>query len=270
MSNALLRILTALVGAPLVVGLLYLGGPPFVLLVVAMTLAMQYEMVALLQGAGLSAHRWPTLTLGALVVVVPIVPEVEPVLALGLVVLALYSLFDARPVAHLLGGTLLSLAYPALCMAALVAVRLAPSPVLDDLELFLLTLSLFLFVWATDTCAYYVGKSIGRRPLAPSISPKKTLEGSLGGLVGALIVGVGVKVWALPTLDWGHLLALAALCSIGGQLGDLLESRFKRQAGVKDSGRLLPGHGGVLDRFDGLLIAAPLAYLYLRYVAQVL
>jgi phosphatidate cytidylyltransferase len=119
--------------------------------------------------------------------------------------------------------------------------------------------------WAADTAAYAVGKTLGRHKLCPSISPGKTVEGAVGGLIGAMLLTFLLGQWlGLPT---GHALALGALLGVAGQLGDLAESKLKRWAGVKDSGSILPGHGGVLDRFDSLLVNAPLAYYYLRFIA---
>ena len=122
-----------------------------------------------------------------------------------------------------------------------------------------MTIALLVVVWSADTFAYLAGRRFGKRKLAPSISPGKTIEGLVGGLVGAGLVALLAAIYALDlspaqTLVWLLASLLAALFSV---VGDLFESRLKRRAGVKDSGGLLPGHGGVLDRIDGLLAAAP-------------
>ena len=117
-------------------------------------------------------------------------------------------------------------------------------------------------VWATDTFAYFVGKTWGRHPLCPTLSPGKTVEGSIGGLVGALTVGVLFGTWVHLPVQHGF--AVGAIAGVVGQVGDLFESALKREIGIKDFGRLMPGHGGMLDRADSLLFAIPLAYLYLR------
>ncbi len=125
-------------------------------------------------------------------------------------------------------------------------------------------LGIFLLVWSNDVFAYFVGKRFGKTPLASKISPKKTVEGFMGGLVGSIVFAI-VLMLALP--EWGkHWLVLGAIIGIVGPMGDLLESVLKRKAGLKDSGRILPGHGGVLDRFDAFLLATPFVFLYLLWV----
>jgi len=129
--------------------------------------------------------------------------------------------------------------------------------------LVLFTLAL---VWAGDTAAYFVGKSIGRVKMSPALSPKKTWEGAAGNLLGSLIVGYcfarGLRLGPVP---W---LVTAALANVAGQVGDLVESAYKRGAGVKDSGALLPGHGGMLDRIDSLILAAPVVWLAAGWLLQ--
>jgi phosphatidate cytidylyltransferase len=118
--------------------------------------------------------------------------------------------------------------------------------------------------WAADTTAYFVGRAIGKHPLAPHISPKKTWEGSVGGMLGSLLVAYAFHGWL--SIPIPHLLAMATLGNIAGQMGDLLESAYKRSAGVKDSGAMLPGHGGVLDRIDALILCIPVIWYYLVLV----
>jgi len=115
--------------------------------------------------------------------------------------------------------------------------------------------------WATDTTAYFVGRALGKRRIAPILSPKKTLEGALGGLAGS-ISAAWLFSLIYPFLSPVKILVLGFLLGIAAEVGDLLESAFKRQVGVKDSSSLIPGHGGVLDRFDSALFTAPLAYYY--------
>ena len=127
---------------------------------------------------------------------------------------------------------------------------------------------IFILVWVNDTFAYIVGRLIGRTKLFPTVSPKKTIEGSFGGLFFSLIAAYFISKYVniLSGKDW---MILALVIVIMGSLGDLLESKFKRIAGVKDSGAILPGHGGILDRLDSLVYAAPFAYLTLNLIKYV-
>jgi len=129
------------------------------------------------------------------------------------------------------------------------------------------------FIWlvvvvaTSDSAQYFAGTLWGRRPLAPVVSPKKTVEGAIGGFVVAPIAGILLGFWALPALSPVATGALAFGLALFGLAGDLFESLLKRSAGAKDSSTLIPGHGGVLDRIDAYLFAAPVFYLFLRYIA---
>ena len=119
-----------------------------------------------------------------------------------------------------------------------------------------LFIGFMIILWTNDTGAYLVGRAFGRTKLLPRVSPKKTVEGFAGGLLLAILAG-GVLAWAWPELTMLQWVVSAAVVAVTSTIGDLLESSFKRQAGVKDSGKVLPGHGGILDRFDGFLLALP-------------
>lgn len=122
-----------------------------------------------------------------------------------------------------------------------------------------LTILLFACTIVSDTFAYFVGRAIGRHQMAPHISPKKTIEGAIGGLVGAVVAALIVRIYS-PWLPTRAAIVLGLVIGMVGQWGDLFESAFKRDFRVKDSGRLLPGHGGILDRFDSVLLAGFVAY----------
>jgi len=124
----------------------------------------------------------------------------------------------------------------------------------------MLITGIFLIIWMNDSFAYLIGKQFGKNKLYPSVSPKKTVEGAIGGLVFGLLAAVLIAQID-PLLSLYQWLLLATVVVITGNLGDLLESKFKRVAGVKDSGAILPGHGGMLDRLDSLIFAAPFVYL---------
>jgi phosphatidate cytidylyltransferase len=121
--------------------------------------------------------------------------------------------------------------------------------------------SLFM-IWATDSGAYFIGKATGKTKLWPEISPNKTVEGSIGGVVSALLVAVLFAIFSEINATIFTLMAITVVLSIFGQIGDLVQSAFKRHFNVKDSGNILPGHGGILDRFDSLLFVLPLLHLF--------
>jgi len=118
--------------------------------------------------------------------------------------------------------------------------------------------------WAGDIGAFYIGSRFGQLPLAPRISPKKTVEGVLGGITAAMVVAIAGSPWIWPRFWWAHAAVAGLLLAIVGMLGDLCESAVKRGAGVKDSGDLIPGHGGVLDRLDSVIAACPVLYALVR------
>lgn len=129
-------------------------------------------------------------------------------------------------------------------------------------------LGAFLLIWTNDSFAYLVGKNFGKQKLFEKISPKKTVEGFLGGLFFASLASYFIAKFT-NTLNFTHWLILSIIISVFGTLGDLIESKFKRQAGVKDSGIIMPGHGGLLDRLDSIIFAAPFIYLFLRMLRYV-
>ena len=121
-----------------------------------------------------------------------------------------------------------------------------------------------LATWTTDTAAYFTGLNLGQHQLAPQVSPNKTIEGALGGIVGSILMTAGLS--NLLMYDWWHGIWLGAIIGIVAQLGDLCESAFKRDAEIKDAGDLIPGHGGMLDRIDSLLFTLPVVYYYLEFI----
>lgn len=132
----------------------------------------------------------------------------------------------------------------------------------------ILIMGIFILIWVNDSFAYLVGRKLGRTKLFPSVSPKKTIEGAAGGLVFALIAAYIISIFEnnLSILQW---LILATVIVVTGNLGDLIESKFKRKAKIKDSGAILPGHGGIWDRLDSLVFAAPFAFLTLIIFSHV-
>jgi phosphatidate cytidylyltransferase len=187
-----------------------------------------------------------------------------PTLLATLVCTISVPLFSRSPLEQSLrtgAMTLFGMLYLGLTLGMLSMTRLLPQG--EWLIFFLL-----LVTWASDTGAYYVGTLYGRHLLAPTISPKKTVEGLVGGLIGAIIVAYAARWWFLPELSGLDCLVLGTLLTITGLWGDLTESAMKRSARMKDSGGILPGHGGMLDRLDSLLFTAPVFYYYVTIASQ--
>lgn len=163
-----------------------------------------------------------------------------------------------------LGNSLIGQLYIAVPLALTIRLTLVVDPFSSMTQYNgLLLLAIFIFIWVNDTGAYLVGSRWGKRRLAPSISPKKSVEGSIGGLLLVLLSAVVLRLLLFPELSWLRILLIATVVAVFGTIGDLFESSLKRQAGVKDSGKLIPGHGGILDRIDSLLLAVPAVYLLL-------
>jgi phosphatidate cytidylyltransferase len=188
-------------------------------------------------------------------------PHVDAVLIAGFVALSALTLTTWRGERDAIGrasAAVFPMLYLGLPIGTMVVVR-----ALHGREVLFL---LMLTVMVSDTAQYYSGRAFGRRPLAPAISPKKTIEGALGGFIIATAFFVTAGTWWLPSVPLPLRIGLGLTLVALGITGDLFESMLKRSAGVKDSSALIPGHGGVLDRIDALLFAAPVYYIVLRYV----
>jgi phosphatidate cytidylyltransferase len=278
------RVATAAVLIPFVVGLVLFGSTVWVALALALIVALaMLEYFSLGEAIGHRAYRVWTVTCGLLLVYAQWVVTLQAsyplgwgltlhrliarfatglgttqdvffLFVLGVAGLTLWTkrpLVEALPAAGISSSALLLVAYP-----LSFAVRLhgwgKEGP---RLLLFALVIT-----WAGDTVAYFVGRAIGKHPFAPHLSPKKTWEGAAASFAGSLLVGLAFSRWLSVPLP--HLLVMAGVGNVAGQAGDLLESAYKRSAGVKDSGALLPGHGGILDRIDALILAIPAVWYY--------
>jgi phosphatidate cytidylyltransferase len=210
--------------------------------------------------------RAPAAVVGAAIVVAPSVWDLRalpPLLTLAAVVFGLLVLVRRdrlEDAGRQFGVALSGVLYVPVLMSVLPLLKRA-----GEAEWLTVTLCMAFF---SDTVAYFVGRAIGRHRLYPAVSPGKTWEGGFGGIAGSCLATVGVgSMWLLPGLPVAHAIGLGIVASVCGQTGDLVESMLKRTFGVKDSGKLLPGHGGMLDRIDALLFVAPVAYYYVELVA---
>jgi phosphatidate cytidylyltransferase len=262
---ALKRELAAAVAIPIVLAILFLAPPvAFSLLVAAVALAAEWEFFRIAEKTGHPAAKTVGMAGGAALLVGwplfwrtsgPFGESSGPWILVALLAIVLLAtvapLFSRVPIEAAMGSAsstvfgIVSIALPATAMSYLRV--FSPRSVL----------LLFLIVWGCDSAAYYTGRSLGRHKLAPVVSPNKTWEGTIGGFVGATAIGAVGGAVLLPELGPWRGAAAGALASSAGQVGDLVESLWKRGAGMKDSGVFLPGHGGFYDRVDSLLYAGP-------------
>lgn len=249
-----IRIASAAVLAPLALACIWLGGTAFACLLLLITVALAYEWLALCRcGSSMTA----ILSLGTL-------PLAVACMAFGLPVAALLFLALGFLAALVTAGKTLACGVPYFGLAAVALVWLRQAPEVGRENVIVL----LLLVWASDIGAYLVGRAVGGPKLAPAISPGKTMSGAAGGLAAAVLIGAAMA-WGAGSLGSPvRAMVLAGLTGCVAQAGDLFESWLKRRFGVKDSGRLIPGHGGVLDRLDAVLSAAPFAALLALLVGR--
>jgi len=291
--NLLKRVLTAVVLIPIVLLLVLRAPVPVLALVTALVaLLATQELLKLAETYGIQPFRWPTyIFVGLFFLYMAIMPPSKPLLDTAIFIYTIGFAAAIAPFFFLIVGmrrvdlgtafpaaaaSVFGLVYITLPLAFLVQIRQQWSGAF-------MLLYLLLVVWAGDIFAYFVGRSLGRHLMCSRISPKKTWEGALASFVASVGVGVLLYTYALPISSallsvqlmerrdgyfalqspplWTTLLLSAAI-NIAAQLGDLGESLIKRGAGAKDSGAILPGHGGMLDRIDALLFAAPVLWYY--------
>jgi phosphatidate cytidylyltransferase len=272
------RLVTAIVLGPLFLAAVAIGGVVFLLAVLALVGLGAWEFYRLAAAKRPRPRTVPGIGLALLFpllfFVAPASPLTVPgVLALGVVGVALAQLLDRRSDEALgsVAVTVYGAAYVGLLFGHFVLIReigrVVPGmPYWWGAVLVGLTVVL---AWMNDSAAFVIGRRWGRRKLIPRVSPGKTVEGAVGALVLTMAVAVGIVLAAgsrMPLLAPADALAIGALVGVAGPVGDLVESAFKRDAGVKDASDLIPGHGGVLDRFDSLMAVAPAVWYYLRIV----
>ena len=257
------RSLTAVVGIPIFVWIV-MGAPRFVLtaLIVALSGIAAWELMRMFEQAGRPGYtRLGVVGAAAVTASFAAAPGVTPIV-FTLAVVAVLSApiwLDVAPAVEPAAATLLAVVYVGWLLGhALVLGMLADGA---GLLLFLVGIT-----WAGESAAYVVGSTMGKRPLAGVISPRKTVEGAAGQLVASVVAAALLGAWLLPAWSTTAALVAGAMLGVTGQVGDLVESVMKRSLGAKDTGGLIPGHGGALDRLDGLLFNAPALFYYASWV----
>lgn len=264
--NLLIRILTAVIALPLVLWLLYMGGYYTAVLLGFAAAACTYEYLDIT----LKARSQATWFAVAVAAVVPFLPVVRPwettaifcgltgvVLLWGWTWHLLNGPLPEAPVrtAHVLMGFM----YGTGGLVSLAAIRNLPDGGWWTVVALVVT-------WGNDTSAYFAGRFLGKHKLYPEVSPNKTWEGFFGGMAGSIGMLLIQRALFFPSLNVGDCVVLGVLGGVLGPAGDLCESMLKRAYGVKDSGNILPGHGGMLDRVDALIFNAPMVLLYVQFV----
>jgi phosphatidate cytidylyltransferase len=284
------RVATAVVLIPLVVGLVLAAPTALVAAALALVILLAiFEYFSLGEAIGHRAYRlWTAFcamllayvqylaamdaqyslndgpaihrVLGLFRLATPSVADVLFIFLMGVTILTVTTrrpLVEALPAAGISSSALLLIALPLTFAVRLHGIALVGR--------YLLLFSLVI-TWIGDSAAYFVGRAIGKHPFAPHLSPKKTWEGAAASFLGSILIAIALASSHLVNIAMIHLVGMAAACNVAGQMGDLLESAYKRSAGVKDSGTLLPGHGGVLDRIDALILAMPVVWYYWLWI----
>ncbi len=263
------RVLSSIVLIPVLYVIVWELPPAYFAGVVALAAGIgQYEFYRMAKGRGIRPLTVIGIVLGVLVSIA--IDFYQPgfrggrgsafLMAFCVLLITVVRLFSSRPVEGAIediSATLLGIFYVSMLFGFQIALRVG-----DHGRQWLMFM--YLVIWASDIGAYYVGTSLGRHKLYAKISPKKSVEGLIGGMVAAAGAALLCRVWFLSSVGVREAAVLGLALAAAGTLGDLVESLFKRDAGVKDSGSLIPGHGGMLDRMDSMLFAAPVLYYYIR------
>ena len=255
------RVLTALALVPIAVyGTFFAPTPVFISIAIAMAALCYYEFAGIARAHGVRGPLWTGHVAGIALVVYPDSVRLSAILILALAM-------RERELSRMLGfaaSAVLGTVYIYGAWRCAVDLRGIP-----DNGPWWLGFALAVN-WVGDIAAYYVGRAIGRRKLAPRISPGKSQEGAIASLVGAVLFGVALQYVGLLNVSLGKVIGISIVANFAGQIGDLAESALKRGAGVKDSGTLLPGHGGFLDRLDSSMFTMPVVYFYLMTLTRLL
>ncbi len=271
-DSLVLRLLSGAVFVPVLIFVERAGGLYHLALVLAVVWFGLLEFYRMLAGRGERPYRGLGMAAGLVIVCSAYFRlGMHANLLLSMVLLSTMTIellrSDNRGAVHAIGGTLFGVLYVAWLGSHLVFLRELPRLAGIDYRIGgELVLFLFLCAWGCDTGAYLVGKRFGRRPLLPRVSPRKSVEGAIGGLVVGGLCGIAASLSFIPLFSPWRGLELGLLVAASRQLGDLVESLLKRDSASKDSAAamIIPGHGGVLDRFDSILFAAPILYYVLR------
>ncbi len=267
-NNTGTRTLVAVIAIPFILGVSYFGNIPFLIFTLLIGLVANLEFIKMTATKGAFGNS----TISSLMIILLILNTYFKILDLYslLIIFAASSLLielyrNKASAINNLGVTFLGVLYIGLFSSSILAIReFYQNPLEYDQGGFII-ISILFSIWICDSAAYFLGLAFGKHRLFLRVSPKKSWEGAIAGFVFSILTMIAAKVIILDFLNWIDIIALGLIVGIIGQVGDLIESLIKRDAGVKDSSAIIPGHGGIFDRFDSLLFAAPFVFLYLKY-----
>jgi len=267
LSNGITRLVVAVISIPLILTACYFGKIYFLIFALGIALLSFYEFSRFAKNKGMNLNVW--IGYAAIILLVSnryfLFFDNFNFLIFFVAVISLIELFRNNGSAiYNLGGTLFGVMYLGLFASSLVGIR----EFYPDLYYRggYIIISVFISIWVCDSAAYYGGSTLGRHKLFPRVSPKKSWEGTIFGFVFSIISMIAAKFLILDFFSWNSVIIMGIIIGVIGQLGDLIESLLKRDAVVKDSSNIIPGHGGIFDRFDSLLYTAPVIFLYLMYL----
>ncbi len=271
-GNTAKRVLVSIIAIPGIIAVSYLGSYYFLIFILAIALVSFHELSFLVSKKNAIPNRWLGFTAVAVIVVNQLNHFIDllPFLLLFTVLLFAFELFRNKGSAILNAGTtLMAVMYIGLFAGSLVSLR-EFYPRIGSLynQGGYIIISMLSAIWVCDSAAFFGGTKWGKHKLFPRVSPNKSWEGALFGFVFAVLTMIAARALVLDFLSWPATIMLGVIIGTIGQMGDLVESLIKRDAGVKDSSNLIPGHGGIFDRFDSLLFTAPVVLLYLNYFGR--
>ncbi len=268
-SNTAKRVLVSLITIPLILAVSYIGSFVFFSFVVAVALISFYEFSSFVKNKDINVNVW----IGYFSLIFLTVNQFNNafdtytfIIVLMIIVSTVELFRNKNSAIYNIGATLLGIFYIGIFASSLIGIR-EFYPAVGDIYLRggYVIISIFITIWVCDSAAFFGGTAFGKHKLFVRVSPNKSWEGAVFGFIFALLTMILLKEILLNFLSWETVIAFGIIIGTVGQIGDLIESLFKRDAGVKDSSNLIPGHGGIFDRFDSLLFTAPVILLYMKY-----
>lgn len=272
LNNTLTRILISIIAIPLILVACIFGEIPFLIFALAIGVIAFWELSRMVVNKNIFVNN----VLGIIGVSVLIlnayfnIVEMFQLIILVVVVSLLSELFRNKDSAiSNISVTLFGVFYIALSGSTIVLLReFFKNPLFDYFEGGYLVIAILVAIWVCDSAAFFIGTALGKHKLFPRVSPNKSWEGAVAGFVFSILSMIAFKALLLDFISLTDAVIIGLIVGVFGQLGDLIESLIKRDAGVKDSSAIIPGHGGIFDRFDSLFLVAPIVYLYLYFFIQ--